>query len=225
MSTTAGLATQEYVAINGTSIVAAIFGVASMLAMFSHILLAIPLISLTCSVAAFRQIRRSNGTQGGTSLVVLAVITALGFSSLFVAREVIQEIRMAPEKKKIIEVLGNFSDVVTAGKFDEAYGMFTVGFKKQGRDRDPLAFNLRLKLLLDHPAQGRLKSLQQRGRIQVEGVDETLMTGWAMMLARYDKAEQWLPVLLKKSNGTWAIHEMETLFPPPEDKPTANAPK
>src|ERR1700677_2549038 len=74
MSTTAGLGSQEYVAINVTSIIAVLFGVASLLAVASPVLLVFPVVGVILSVAAIRQINHSNGTQTGKGLAILGLL-------------------------------------------------------------------------------------------------------------------------------------------------------
>src|SRR4051794_22135980 len=65
MSTTAGITSQEYVAINIPSIIALVLGLASIVAVVVPILLVVPLAAIVTAVASLRQIRDSNGTQSG----------------------------------------------------------------------------------------------------------------------------------------------------------------
>src|SRR4051794_6354462 len=63
MSTTAGLGSGEYVAINGAAVFGFILGLASALCLFEEtILLVIPLVGAITSIVALRQIAKSNGT-------------------------------------------------------------------------------------------------------------------------------------------------------------------
>src|SRR5271155_3285734 len=85
MSTTAGLGSQDYVAVNVTSVVAVLFGLASLLAIASPVLLVFPIVGVALSLIALRQVRNSNGTQTGIALAVLGLvlsgaITAVIFS-------------------------------------------------------------------------------------------------------------------------------------------------
>src|SRR5215218_496972 len=65
MSTTAGLGSGDYVAVNGAAVFSLLLGLASMLSMLEEILLIIPLACIIVSVIAWRQINHSNGTQTG----------------------------------------------------------------------------------------------------------------------------------------------------------------
>src|SRR5688500_6367590 len=65
MSRTAGLGTQEYVAINVAAVMTLLLGLVSALAMVTSLLLVIPLAGVVCGVIALYQIKDSNGTQTG----------------------------------------------------------------------------------------------------------------------------------------------------------------
>src|SRR5436190_20115121 len=65
MTTTAGLGSSDYVAVNGTAVFALLVGVASALALMSEVLLILPLVAIVAAFVALSQIRHSNGTQTG----------------------------------------------------------------------------------------------------------------------------------------------------------------
>ena len=67
MSTTAGLGSGDYVAVNGTAVFALLVGVASALALMTEVLLILPLVCVIAAVVAWGQIRHSNGTPGSRS--------------------------------------------------------------------------------------------------------------------------------------------------------------
>src|SRR5438034_5247113 len=79
MSTTAGLGSGDYVAVNGTAVFAVFLGFASALALMSETLLLVALAAVIVSVVAWRQINHSNGTQTAKGLVLIAIVLALGF--------------------------------------------------------------------------------------------------------------------------------------------------
>src|SRR5687767_9055265 len=62
MSRTAGLGTQDYVAINVAAVVSALLGLASVLALVTSLLLVIPVAGVICGLVALYQIKDSNGT-------------------------------------------------------------------------------------------------------------------------------------------------------------------
>src|SRR6478736_4490875 len=80
MSTTAGLGSGDYVAINPVAIFAIIMGVASALALFEEtILLLLPAAAIVGAIIALRQIGKSSGTQTGRGLAIAAIVLALIF--------------------------------------------------------------------------------------------------------------------------------------------------
>src|SRR5436309_10235622 len=74
MSTTAGLGTTEYVAINPLAVATVFLGAASALALLDHTLLAIPVLAVVCAIVALRQVIRSGGTQTGRGIAVLGLV-------------------------------------------------------------------------------------------------------------------------------------------------------
>src|SRR5688500_6062526 len=93
MSTTAGLGSTEYVAINAPSVFALIFGLASVMAIFDNILLIIPLAGLVCAILALRQISQSNGTQTGRGLAIGGLLLSLAFGGYVVANQLTEATR------------------------------------------------------------------------------------------------------------------------------------
>src|SRR5438552_7332043 len=93
MSTTAGLGTTEYVAINPLAVATIFLGLASALALLDNTLLAIPVLALIGAIASLRQIIRSGGTQSGRGLAILGLLLALGFSGVVMARSIVQQVR------------------------------------------------------------------------------------------------------------------------------------
>src|SRR3954454_9597425 len=85
MSTTAGISSQEYVAINIPSIIAPVLGVASVVAVLNPILLVVPLAAIVTAVAALRQIRESNGTQTGRAFAWLGIVLSLAIGGVVFA--------------------------------------------------------------------------------------------------------------------------------------------
>src|SRR5687768_15951322 len=76
MSNTAGITSQEYVAINLPSVFSTLLGLASLAVLVFHqwVLLVIPLAAIAFGVAALRQIRDSNGTQTGRAFAWVGIV-------------------------------------------------------------------------------------------------------------------------------------------------------
>src|SRR5687768_5111201 len=74
MSRTAGLGSGEYVAINNTSVIAFLMGVASVLALLNPFLLVFAVVAVVLGVMALIQIRSSNGTQTGRAFAIAGIL-------------------------------------------------------------------------------------------------------------------------------------------------------
>ena len=75
MSTTAGLGSADYVAINGTALAAILLGIVSAFMLLnSAVLLVFPIAGIFCGLLAFRQINHSNGTQTGRVLAGVGLL-------------------------------------------------------------------------------------------------------------------------------------------------------
>lgn len=132
MSRTAGLGSGDYVAINNTSILALIFGLAGVLSMLYPLLLIISAAALVCGVLALVQIRSSNGTQSGRSFAVLGILLALGLGGLAGAKLAIGGIETHREEAAIDDLIKRFNGLVLEKKYEQAYDdCFSDGFKSQ----------------------------------------------------------------------------------------------
>src|SRR5690242_19183421 len=101
MSTTAGISTGEYVAINNLAISAAVLGLATALVFVGLPFLLLGLAAIGLGVVALRQIHDSNGTQGGRGLAILGILLALLLSGSAIARQMAGEAALRPEKQAI----------------------------------------------------------------------------------------------------------------------------
>src|SRR3954462_15428509 len=86
MSTTAGLGSGDYVAVNAVAVVAALAGLASTLALADNVLFLIPLVGVVLAIIPLMQISHSNGTQPGRAIAVGGLILSLLFTGLVGAR-------------------------------------------------------------------------------------------------------------------------------------------
>ena len=95
MSRTAGVGTQDYVAVNSVSVAAMMLGIASALALLDRTLLIVPLAGVICAIVALRQIVHSGGTQTGRSLAWIGLVLCLLFAGGQIARQIIGGVRTA----------------------------------------------------------------------------------------------------------------------------------
>lgn len=150
MSTTAGLAAQEYVAINNLAVASTLLGLATALAFLATPFLVIGLAGIVCGMMALRQIRNSNGTQTGRGLaragIGLSVAVVGGVLAVVIAYDMTQR----TEKAAVNAVLDQFGRRVMAGDYAGAHALFDRMFQ----DRVPLhRFEQHLRLQQD-PGQG-----------------------------------------------------------------------
>jgi len=132
MSTTAGLGSTDYVEVNPTAIAAVVLGVASAVTLFNErLLLLVPAAGIVTAILAFRQISRSNGTQTGRLLAVLAIVLSLAFGGIVFGRDLIERHREAQNKAAIGAVVMDFDKHLKAGEFDAAYQLFDDRFRQR----------------------------------------------------------------------------------------------
>ena len=144
MSTTAGLGSGDYVAVNGTAVFALMLGVASALALMTEVLLIIPLVCVIASVIAWGQIRHSNGTQTGKGLVLAALALGLGLGGFVLGRWATEDYRTREDRKAIHQVIIDLGEKLKAGDTAGAYALFSPRF---AATIDPNRFAERLKAL------------------------------------------------------------------------------
>jgi hypothetical protein len=112
MSTTAGVGSGDYVAINTLAIASLILGFFSVFTplLGSSLLQVIPLSAVVTALVAWRQIQRSNGTQKGKALAAAGIALALLIGGGTLVAKAVTALTYAPETSKIctiIEKLGN----------------------------------------------------------------------------------------------------------------------
>ena len=100
MSTTAGVGTGDYVAINTLAIASTLLGLGSMIVPLLSdldLLQIIPLAAIITAVVAWRQIQRSNGTQSGKGLAAAGIVLALLIGGGTLAAKAVSAWKYAPE--------------------------------------------------------------------------------------------------------------------------------
>jgi hypothetical protein len=132
MSRTAGLGSGDYVAINNTSILALILGLAGVLSMLYPLLLLISAAALVCGIMALVQIRSSNGTQSGRTFAIIGILSALGLGGLAGARLAVAGLETHREEAAIDDLVHRLSGLLVERKYEQAYQTcFSDGFKAQ----------------------------------------------------------------------------------------------
>src|SRR2546421_2122339 len=129
MSTTAGVGSQDYVAINNAAIVSVILGMCTALAFLGIPFLVVGAAGIVSGIIALVQIRHSNGTQGGKGLAILGILLSLALAGSVGAANIVDWSRQREDETKVNQVLEQFGKDVTAGEYDKAYQLFTPDFQ------------------------------------------------------------------------------------------------
>src|SRR3954463_13349330 len=130
MSTTAGVGSQEYVAINNAAIVSAILGLCTALAFLGIPFLIVGAAGIVFGIIALVQIRHSNGTQGGTALAILGILLSLGIAGSVAAASIMDWNRQREDRAGINHVLDQLGQNIAAEQYDKAYELFAPDFQQ-----------------------------------------------------------------------------------------------
>lgn len=214
MSNTAGLGTQDYVAINPVAIWSVFFGVASVLVVLSNVLLAVPLVGLVCAIIALIQIRSSNGTQTGKGLAIIGLALSLGFGGGKLGYDIYTSMRISGDEQRIGQSMHELGQDIIHGQYDAAYGMFEDAFKARVSRAE---FERGFKAFNDVPELGRLQSIEWNHQpIAMEERPDTGITdAYAMAYFTYSNTHEPRRVVIgyQKIDGVWRPGEIESIFP------------
>jgi hypothetical protein len=213
MSTTAGLGSTDYVAVNATAIFALIMGFASALTLFNEpILLLIPLVGMIAAIVAYRQIGKSNQTQTGRGLAALALVLCLGFGGVVFASTVSGNVRQRADLASIDKLITKLGENIQQGKFDDAYQMFDDRFRARVK---VATFSDLMKVLRENPTYGKLQNVTWKHLAAFE-TDQTTGTRMAAVnvIFNYDKVgEVRQTAIFRKVEGDWALSDIPAYFP------------
>jgi hypothetical protein len=129
MSTTAGVATSDYVAINSLSIVTLVLGAATVLAIAWMPLILIGLAGIVCGVMAIRQISQSNGTQAGKGLAMMGMLLSIVLAGSALGLSWAKEAALNPDRQAINQTVTRFGQLIAKRDYAGAYDLFDSEFK------------------------------------------------------------------------------------------------
>jgi hypothetical protein len=214
MSTTAGLGSQDYVAISPLAVAAALLGIASALALMGTILLVIPVVAVLCSVAALRQVANSNGTQSGRGLAWLGLVLGIGFAAVVGGRAMMQQITTRDDQREIAALIDQFGQHVHQGEFDQAYALFSERFKT--RVREPV-FRDMWRTFTTTEMYGNIMSMRWNERLAFETDAESgIRYAAGMMIIEFERADlvdRQEARFRRSPGGQWQIDDIPQLFP------------
>jgi len=212
MSTTAGLGSGEYVAVNGAAVFALILGIASALILLEDYLLVLPVLCVIVSVVAWIQINHSNGTQTGKGLIAIALICSLGFGGITGWKKINEGLKTRADRQAISELITGFGNDVRDGKFDAAYERTSDRFQSRiAREK----FDAQLKIIRENPTWGALHGFKWNGLVEFM-TEESSGSLFAVAPVIFDteKGQGRLSddVPMRKQNGVWKIDNIPILF-------------
>lgn len=226
MSTTAGVASQDYVAINLPSVAALLLGLASGTVLMSNVMVVVPILAIVVGIIALRQVGNSNGTQTGRPMAVVGMLLAVGVVAVVGVREFRASQAVGAEQGKVFAAVDEFGSKLMAKDYTGATNYFTPTFftKKQLSQQEVVA---RWQALLNTPQYGDLTKVETNGRVNLSG-DASTVGRYAetMIVFRFSKAPNPLrraATLRKNEAGEWRLDDMPDMFPSPVD-PSASAP-
>jgi hypothetical protein len=221
MSTTAGITSQEYVAINIPSILALVLGLATVLAALSPVLLLIPVAAICVALIALSQIRASNGTQTGRGFAWLGIILSLAIGGFVLARAGLEHAKTRADRDVIIRQIEQLGRHVAAGDYEKAYAMFSDRFQARvNRSTFDAVWDQSQKV----SQLGRITSMQWNQTTiyfqddPATGVRAATAYAWVGFEKSPEKARH--PLVFRKAAGQWTIDDASQLFPSERRRPT-----
>jgi hypothetical protein len=217
MSTTAGVGTQEYVAINVFAVISVVLGLASGLLLMGwdnptlfYVLLVIPIAGLIFAILAIAQIRNSNGTQAGIGWAIGGVLLSLIFAATVTAHHIQSNIEAEREQAAIKALVDRFGQALIAGDYAAARTMFVPQFQEQW---PPELFRTQLERVLVSENLGKLQGARASDRIAIDDYAGG-KRGVGQMIFQFEKVPN-APIgaQFEKSAADWQILFCD-LFPP-----------
>ena len=222
MSTTAGVGSQEYVAVNVTAVVAMLFGLASLLAIASPVLLVFPVVGVGLSWIALRQVRRSNGTQTGGGLAILGLVLSGVITATLFSYEGLQAWRRSADEKALAALSQKFGDLMSQGNYADAYVLFDSDFQNRVNKE---AFVAQLTSVQHRmPMVPPIDGIRWNGLAVFQTNDDGGESADAVVKLHYkgyDAEERGEARFRRGSDGSWQIDNIPDFFPAP--KPGADA--
>ena len=214
MSTTAGVGTQDYAAINPTAIAALLLGLASAMVVLGDILLILPAVGLICAVVALVQISHSNQTQTGKGLALLALLLCFAFGGGRLGYDAYTHSRAAADERQITDLMHQLGDDLKNARYEQAYGLFDDRF----RARVSLeTFKTTWQGLENNSLIGRVVSVDWNHQAMEfeRSPDGTTAAAAAMSLFRFGQPNSppsRLIMQFEKSEGGWKISNVPNFF-------------
>ena len=214
MSTTAGITSQEYVAINIPSVLALFVGLASVLAVLTPVLLLVPVAGVVVGLVALSQIRASNGTQTGRGFAWLGIFLSLGIGTFVLVGAVVERGRTAADRQEIVRQIEELGRHVSARDYEKGYAMFSDRFRNRV---DRTTFDAVWDQVHSVPELGKFLGMEwNRTNIYFEdepGSGTRVATAYAWVnFEKPSKERARHPLQFRKAEGKWVIDDAPQLF-------------
>jgi hypothetical protein len=221
MSPTAGVGSQDYVAINPASVAAFLLGLAAVLAIVNDLLAAICLAGLIVAVVALRQISRSNETQTGRGIAMIGLFMCTSIGSYVAAADTLDAVKVRSDREAINHLCQQFGQDMRDHTYDAAYDLFSVRFKGRVTRQE---FVARLKGMQDQltsqyargVGSGGVVGATWPGLASFHTETETgMLTAQSEITLDFEHSAGMDPLsaLFRKGGDTWTIELIPDLFP------------
>ena len=124
MSTTAGIASADYVAISNLAVGSAVLGALTAFSWMTPYLGFIGLAGIIFGVLSLRKIANSNGTQTGKGIAVLGIVLSILLAGVGLGREYLRDRALQADKDAIDAQIGQLGKALVAGDAKAVYDMF-----------------------------------------------------------------------------------------------------
>lgn len=217
MSRTAGLGSSEYTAVNTVAVVAVIVAAASALALVTPFFLLLAVLGVLLAVVAIVQIRKSNGTQTGLPLALVALLLSGVFSGVSGYKYFSAIAQEQADVRQIDDLVGQFGKLIAEGKSAEAYKLTDARFQEQVPL--PQFQNLFDDQLAHAPGLGALQGIRTNKLFVIESDPESglrMAVGNGYLDTKGRSGEQAIKTEMRFRNSAdqWRVFSMPTLFPP-----------
>jgi hypothetical protein len=213
MSTTAGVGTGDYVAVNVTSVVAVVFGLASLLAIANSVLLVFPIVGVILGIVALRQIVNSNGTQTGKALAILGLILSGIITASIFTLQGLEVLHRRADQEALANLSEKYGQLISQDKFDEAYDLFDAGFKDRVSKQ---AFIVHLTSIQHNTELPSIDAITWNGLAEFHPGDEGSQTADAVIKVHFKgmEGEERLSARFHQlKGGPWLINNIPDQFP------------
>ncbi len=212
MSTTAGMGAGDYVEVNKTAVAAASLAVVSLLAFLGWPFLLLGLVAVLCGMAALRQIRNSNGTQGGRLVAWFGILGAVAVAGGLVTVEMVRQADDAANGRQINALLDQFSKAMAAGDYEKARSLFVPEFQqKVSLEKFKAAWGTAAEM----ERLGRFVSLRSNDRYGfTEGKGGSVYFGFTMGVSKFEKFSGDVGVIFaaRDERGQWQLYNVPRIF-------------